>query len=224
MNTSYFKTAVTRGCLLVMICALVSFAASAVFAHSVWIESVEGKLVIRFAEPGSKFEKSPGHLDSLSAPIAFVLVTNAPMVIEAPKKSDHFHLVSASPTNTACAETIFTVRGERKPHFYARWQPAGAGAATPLLTLDLVPTGKEGKVRAYFRSQPLGGIKATLRTPDEGEQEITADAEGFLRFKSNQSGQHLLTIAHHREPLAGFYGGRPYKQTSHNCSLVWRQP
>ena len=76
----------------------------------------------------------------------------------------------------------------------------------------------------YFRGKPLGGIKATLRTPDEKEQELTADAEGFLRFKSNQSGQHLLSIAHHREPLAGFHGGRAYEQTSHNCSLTWQQP
>ena len=135
-----------------------------------------------------------------------------------------FAIVGASPTNTAGAETAFTVRGGRKPNFYARWQPDGAGAATPLLTLDLVPTGKPGEVRAYFRGQPLGGIKATLRTPDEKETELTADAEGFLHFAPKQPGQYLLTIAHHRETLAGFHNGVAYKETSHNCSLVWRQP
>lgn len=193
-------------------------------AHSVWIEpSDNGQLVIRFAEPGDNLEKSPGYLDSLTAPNAFILVTNAPARIEAPKKSDHFLLVGASPTNTACAETAFTVRGGRKPYFYARWQPADAGAATPLLTLDLVPTGKAGEARAYFRGQPLGGIKATLRAPDEKEQELTADAEGFLHFTPTEPGQYLLTIAHHRETLAGFHGGIAYKQTSHNCSLVWQQ-
>src|SRR5688500_2434785 len=168
--------------------------------HTVWIEPAGDKLVARFAEPGKKFERSPGHLDSLSAPAAFVVtsITNTAPV-ETPKNGDHFLFVGALPTNVVCAETIFTVRGGRKPHFYARWQPAGVGAATPCLTLDLVPTGRPGEVRAWFRGQPLSGIKATLRTPDEEEQELTADAEGILRFKSTQRGQHLLTIAHHRE-------------------------
>ncbi|MCI0540303.1 MAG: hypothetical protein L0Z50_34300 [Verrucomicrobiales bacterium] len=204
--------------------ALFSLAPSQVCAHSVWIEPVGGQLVLRFAEPGGKFEKSPGHLDSLSAPVAFVLVTNAPAAIEAPKRSDHFTLVGASSNQTTCVETIFIVRGGRKPHFYARWQPLGVELAKPLLTLDLVPTGQPGEVRAYFRGHPLGGIKATLRTPDEKEQELLADAKGYLRFKVSQSGQHLLTVAHHREPLAGFYAGQAYQQTSHNAALTWHQP
>jgi hypothetical protein len=192
-------------------------------AHSVWIEPSHDQLVIRFAEPGMRFEKSPGHLDSLSAPLAFILVTNAPAAAEASKKSDHFLLSEAAPTNVVCAESAFTVRGGRKPIFYARWQPAGAGSMQPLLTLDLVPTGKTGEVRAFFRGEPLANIKAVLRTPQEEEHELTADSEGFLRFEAEAPGQYLLTIAHHREPLAGFHLGRPYQQTSHNCSLVWLQ-
>lgn len=209
---------------LLIICVSAGVAANSLFAHTVWIEPLQNNLVIRFAEPGDDFEVSPGHLDSLSAPTSFILVTNAPMGVEAPKKSDHFLLVGASARNSVCTETTFTVRGGRKPYFYARWQAAGAGAANPLLTLDLVPTSKSGEVRAYFRGQPLASIKATLRTPDGKEQEITADSEGFLRFKSNGSGQFLLTIAHHREALAGFYRGRPYQQTSHNAALTWVQP
>ncbi len=193
-------------------------------AHSVWIEPSGDNLVIRFAEPDGRLEKSPGYLDSLSLPLAFVLLTNTPVSIEAPKKSDHFLLVGTSPGNIACAETSFTVRGGRKPYFYARWQPVGVTNALPLLTLDLVPTGKPGEVRVYFRGRPLGGVKATLRTPDEKESEIVADGEGNLRFEPKQSGQYLLTLAHHRETLAGFHGGHPYQETSHNAALTWRQP
>jgi hypothetical protein len=209
--------------LLLVSCALALGAALRLAAHSVWIEPVEGQLVLRFAEPDGRLEKSPGYLDSLSLPVAFILVTNTPVLVDAPRKSDHFLLVGASSTNTACAETSFTVRGERKPNFYARWQPAGSVMAMPLMTLDLVPTGKAGEVRIYLRGQPLGGVKATLRTPDEKEQELVADAEGFLRFASSQNGQYLLIIAHQREPLAGYHGGRAYKETSHNASLTWRQ-
>jgi len=209
------------------VCVLAASALTSAHAHSVWIEpNAAQQLVIRFAEPGDDFETSPGYLDNLSAPAAFTVATNKPVSVEAPKKSDHFLLAGASPTNVACAETTFIVRGGRKPVFYARWQPAGAGAEKPLLTLDLVPTGKPGEVRAYFRGQPLGGVTATLRTPDEKEQELTADADGFIHFKTGLPGQYLLTIPHYREqqPLAGFYNGAAYTGTSHNCSLVWVQP
>ncbi len=194
------------------------------FAHTVWIEPLDGQIVIRFAEPDGNFEKSPGHLDSLSGPVAFTVITNAARGVESPKMTNHFQMISASPTNAAGVESIFTVRAARKPHFYARWQPAGAGAGVPMLTFDLVPTGKPGEVRVYFRGKPLGGLKATLRTPDEKDKEIAVDADGFIRFTSTQSGQHLLTIPHYRENLAGFHAGRAYEQTSHNTALTWRQP
>jgi hypothetical protein len=193
-------------------------------AHTIWIEPLSGKLIIRFAEPAGNYEKSPGHLDSLSAPSAFTVMTNTSVMVESPKSTNHFLMVGAFPTNAAGAESIFTVRAARKPHFYARWQPAGAGAGTPLLTFDLVPTGKPGEARVHFRGQPLGGLKATLRTPDDTEKEIPVDAEGYVRFESKQSGLHLLTIAHYREPIAGFHLGRAYQQTSHNTALTWVQP
>jgi len=200
-------------------------------AHSVWLEpNAAGELMLRFAEPDGKFEKSPGHLDELTQPIAWKPgASNAPVTLTVEKKSDHFRLAEAKATDTVQAETDFQVmtapgRPGRLPHFYARWHPAGAGAATPALTLDLVPTGKSGEVRVFFRGKPLGGIKATLRTPDEKEQEVTADGEGYLRYASTQSGQHMLSIARHRETVGGFAGGRAYDLTSHNASLTWRQP
>jgi hypothetical protein len=211
-----------RNLFFIAFCALAAFAAQ---AHTVWIEPLpDGKLVARFAEPDGKLETSPGHLDSLSALSAFVILTNTPVAVEAPKKSDHFLLVGGSPSRAAFLETIFTVRGVRKPYFYARWQPADPGPGAPLLNLDLVPSGKPGEVRAWFRGKPLPAIKATLRFPDEKEKELTADSEGYLRFDAKQSGQYLLTIAHYREPLPGFFLGRAYEQTSHNCALTWQQP
>jgi hypothetical protein len=206
-------------------CLLGCGAPGLLHAHSVWIEPAEeNQLVVRFAEPTGNLERSPGHLDSLSVPMAFTLVTNAPVRLNSTKKSDHYLIHGAAVTNVVGVETSFTVRAERKPLFYARWQPAGAGEGTPLLTLDLVPTGKPGEVRLYLRGKPHGGVKATLLTPNGDEKEFTADAEGYIRFPAAASGQYLLTVAHQREPLAGVHLGVPFKQTSHNCSLVWEQP
>ena len=198
--------------------------ATQLFAHSVWIETNEtNQLVVRFAEPTGNLERSPGYLDSLTPPDAFVLITNAPVMVDAPKKNNHFLLVNASPTNAAFVETFFTVRAARKPIFYARWHPPKAGEGKPLLTFDLVPTGKTGEARAYFRGQPIGGLKATLLTPKGDESELVADASGLIQVTNEIPGQYLLTLAHHREPIAGIHLGVPYKETSHNCSLVWTQ-
>jgi hypothetical protein len=196
----------------------------AAFAHTVWIEPLEGRMVVRFAEPGKKFEKSPGYLDSLVAPASFILKTNAPVSIETPKKSDHFSLEGASETNLIATETVFTVRGGRKPYFYGRWQPLELSNTNSFLTLDLVPTGRSGEVSAFFRGKPLPKVKATLYTPDGKETELTADEGGILRFEQSQTGQYLLAIAHHREPIPGFHLGRPYEQTSHNTALSWVRP
>src|ERR1700760_3341708 len=41
-------------------------------AHEVWIEDTpDGQLIVRFAEYGEKFEKSPGALDALTLPFAW---------------------------------------------------------------------------------------------------------------------------------------------------------
>jgi hypothetical protein len=209
---------------LVVIAALTGWTLASSHAHTVWIEPMGGQLVVRFAEPDLKYETSPGYLDSLTLPVAFTMVTNASRVIDAPKKSDYFLLANTSPTNFAWVETAFTVRAARKPYFYARWHPDGLTAAEPLLTLDIVPTGKPGEARVYLRGKPHGGTKATLRTPDGKDKELTVDADGFVRFESKQSGQHMLSVAHQREPIPGFHLGQSYKETSHNAALTWKAP
>lgn len=184
--------------------------------------------MIRFGELDGNTEKSPGHLDELSVPVSFAVVTNAPSALDTAKQSNHFSLGGVSPTNVVCAESTFAVMTTpgnpgRRPNFYARWHPPEAGAGAPLLTLDLVPTGRKGEARVYFRGEPLPGVKAVFRTPDEREQELIADGEGFLRFPTTQTGQYHLSIGRHRETLKGFFGGRAYGLTSHNAALTWVQ-
>lgn len=199
------------------------------FGHSVWIEPLGEQLVLRFAEPGGRLEKSPGHLDNLIAPVAFHLVTNTPVTSEAIKSTNHFRIAGTDASHVAGVETGFPVLGGvgrpgRRPLFHARWQPDLGSAATPMLTLDIVPTGRPGEVRVYFRGEPLPGIKATLRTPGDEERELAADEYGYLRFITKESGVHLLTIAHHREKVRGFHGGRSHELLSHNASLAWHAP
>jgi hypothetical protein len=224
-------------------------------AHEVWIEDTpEGGLVVRFAEYGEKFEKSPGALDMLTLPFAWTPGVEAPAEpkktgeesagareerairegkvdsFEVKKKEDGFVLTGAVATQSVQIETGFTVMGKagdpekpaRKPFFYARWQPTGAVAAKPALNFDLVPTETTGKVCVYFRGKPLAGVKVTLYPPGAAEQELTSDAAGLVQFAAEKPGLYLLTSAHQRETISGFFGGKAYDAISHNCSLAWR--
>lgn len=210
---------------------LALFAAPLAHAHSVWLETTaDGKLVVRFGEPGDEYEKSPGHLDSLTLPLAWTFDAEAkPFAFEVTKHADHFLLVAADPAKPAFGETGFPVmhRGDNpatKPFFHMRWLPAGAAAAEmkPALTLDIVPMAEAGVYRVYFRGQPLAEAKVTVHAPD-AEHELVADAEGFVRFTAKASGLYLLT-ANNREQVQGFAGGKAYDRVSHNVALTWRQP
>ncbi len=214
-----------------LLAASLSLALLSAHAHSVWLEPADdGALRIRFAEPDGKFETSPGHLDELSAVTVHAEATpGTPTPLEATKKRDHFQIAGSSAAQVTAAEATYMVMGApgrpgRKPVFHARWHPNGAPPPAPGLNLDLVPTGKPGEIRAFFRGKPLGGVTATLRLPDERERELTADADGFLRFTPEQKGVHQIRIARHRETLPGFHQGRAHDLTSHNACLAWIEP
>lgn len=204
---------------------------SSVGAHEVWIEDTpDGRLVVRFAEFGGEYEKSPGALDSLSLPTAFALGADGKSKSSATeRKADHFLLGDLSPKVAAHIETAYDVMGGgdkpgKKPFFYARWQAADAGAAKPALTFDLVPTGRSGEARVTFRGAPLPGAKVTAYVPGGAEEELTADADGLVRVSAEKPGFYLLVGKAQRESQNGFWGGRAYDTLSHNCSLAWRVP
>ncbi len=203
--------------------------ASLAHAHSVWIEdNAEKQLVVRFGDLGGDVEQSPGHLDSLSLPVAWKSGDDGkPVAFVVEKKSDHFLFVGATPTTTAFGETVFPVmkRGDRPaswPHFYARWQAAGAAAPTkPSLTLDILPSATAGEFQVFFRGQPLPNAVITVHSHAR-EDEIKADAEGRFKFTA-PAGIALLT-SNYKEQVKGFAGGAAYDVTSHNTALSWRQP
>ncbi len=198
-------------------------------AHSVYLEpDSNGELVARFGQFGDDPETSPGHLDSLDAVVAWEQAAEGEIKpVKATLKEDGFDL-TASPKGVVQVQTAFPImtRGSspaRKPHFYARWAPDFDEAATPAMTLDIVPTGKPGKVRVFFRNQPLPGVDLTLYTPEANDQELKSDENGFVQFKSTEKGLFMLKVGRHREERAGFDRGTLFHLVSHNCSLTWVQ-
>ena len=200
-------------------------------AHDVWIEDTPDQhLVIRFGEFGDELETSPGYLDSLSQPQAWTKNGGIdPIAFAVQKRTNSFLLVGASITNMAAAETAYEVlsatnKPSRLPLFYARWQPVGAGAGVPTLTLDLVPQDKPGDIRVYFRGKPLVDETVSAYGPNDFQRELKTDADGYVHFTLTAPGFYLFTCNHYREERFGYSGGRPYDLVSHNASLTLRVP
>lgn len=200
-------------------------------AHSLWIEELpdHAGLGVRFAQWGDEYEVSPGHLDSFAQVSGWTLDDKGqPQVFDVVKKKDHFFLGKVEAGRPAFAQAQFTVRQlhddkpARAPIFYCRWQPEGAGAGTPAMTMDVVPTGKPGEARVYFRGKPLGGVELLFFSPKVTDQKIQADAEGYVRAPDiSKPGQYLLAVDRYSEELPGFFNGIPFNITSHSASLYW---
>lgn len=213
----------SRRLLLSTFAALSVTAAS---AHSVWIETFEGKLVVRFGEVGTEYEKSPGYLDQLELPKA----ANSAITVE--KGKDLFLLKEAKPEEASVISTKFPVMEKpatekkpasaRWPQFYARWHVAGA-PVTPVSVLDIVPAAEAGKATVYYKGKPLPEAELTLIKPDGKEVDLKADAEGVVKYTAEGKGLFVLSVAGYSETASGTYEGKNYTVISHNSSLAWNQ-
>jgi len=196
-------------------------------AHSVYVEADDnGNLIARFGQFGDDPETSPGYLDNLDCLTAWTFSSqDSPKSLMPTKEHDHFNLNLLS-ENGVEVQTGFPImtRGTsppRKPFFYARWLPNLSLTLKPSLTLDIVPSGEEGKMQVFFRNKPLPNIELTLYTPEGNEQTLESDDSGFARFKCDEKGLFMLKIGRYREERTGFDRGLLYQLVSHNCSVTW---
>lgn len=206
--------------------ALAAISVNAASAHSVWIETLEGKLVVRFGEVGTEYEKSPGYLDQLELPKP----VDARITVE--KGKDLFLLKNSKAEEASVISTKFPVMEKpatdkkpasaRWPQFYARWQAAGA-PVTPVSTLDIVPAAEAGKATVYFKGKPLPEAELTLIRPDGKEVDLKADGEGVVKYTAEGKGLFVLSVAGYSETASGTYEGKNYTVISHNSSLAWNQ-
>ncbi|GAA5128109.1 hypothetical protein JIN84_07730 [Luteolibacter yonseiensis] len=213
----------------VLFAAITAFSMNAASAHSVWIETLEGRLLVRFGEVGTEYEKSPGYLDQLELP-KVADTKDGKITVE--KGADFFLLKDAKPAEASVISTKFPVMEKpatekkpasaRWPQFYARWQVAGA-AVTPVSVLDIVPAAEGGKATVYFKGKPLPEAELTLIKPDGKEVDLKADAEGVVKFTAEGKGLFVLSVAGYSETANGTYEGKNYTVISHNSSLAWNQ-
>lgn len=209
---------------------LVALIPSVSTAHSVWIEEVgEGNLAVRFAQWGEDFETSPGQLDSFALVSGWTFNDEGKsQILDVEKKKDQFFLAKSENTKPTFAQAHFAIRKlhddkpARAPIFYCRWQPEGAGEAKPAMTMDIVPTGKAGEARVFFRGKPLADTEVEFFAPAADGVKLKTNAEGLVTAPDiSKPGPYLLTIARYSEELPGFFNGVPFAITSHSASLYW---
>lgn len=200
------------------------------YGHSVYFdENKNSEIKIRFGEFQDEYEESPGYLDSLDTVSAWKInEKKEPEILETEKQMNGFSINAINSDNIA-AQTGFPIMSRqdnaRKPYFYARWCPNFKRKSTPSLTLDIVPNGKAGEVKVFFRGKTLSGIKLKLYSPDYDEVELVSDKNGLVVFKDNlkSKGIYMLKIARYSEKVSGYDQGKLYEIISHNCSLSWNQ-
>ena len=200
------------------------------YGHSVYFdENKNSEIKIRFGEFQDEYEESPGYLDSLDTIKAWKInKIDEPELLETEKQINGFSINAIKSDNIA-AQTGFPVMSRqdqaRKPFFYARWCANFNSKSSPSLTLDIVPNGKEGEVKVFFRGKTLSGIKLKLYSPDYDEVELVSDKNGLVVFKDTlkSKGIYMLKIARYGEKVSGYDQGKLYEIMSHNCSLRWNQ-
>ncbi len=219
--------------LLSSLAACAILAAPAVNAHHVWLEQ-DGKTVrLQFGEFAlNQRETTPGLLDKFVAPSATLLGAQGERALALQKSARGF-VVAGTP---ARGESIVaednsypswetTADGKTSRHV---WIPAARlvtdfAAQPPKLALDIVPTGKAGQFKVFYRGQPLAKVAVNATVPSGWTREATTDDAGAVRFDLPWRGTYVLE-AKHTDKQGGERAGQAYASASHVTSLTVTQP
>ena len=200
-------------------------ACSVAQAHYLWIEPSEGGAKLYFGEAEAQLkEQSPGKLDNIKGPQAFVIDANgAKAAAPLARAEDHF-TVSGKGTAVTAAEESLEVRdlskqglGIAKPNYYARTgQPGGNTANLPL---DVQARGENAFVLLY-RGQPVKGAKLDVIAPNTWMQEHTTDAQGIVRINTPWRGRYVLHVLH-VDKTPGEFAGKKYDNARNHFTYTF---
>lgn len=191
---------------LISLCVLLGFSAAAP-AHQLWLEQPAGQnAVIRFGEYGENLrESSPGLLDKFGKPTATLMSPKGETTAGGTKSENGFTLpFKAAAGDSLVAEDasypLYTFKkgGKDVSHWY---HPAARLITTfapqeSKLALDLVPAGKPGEFKLFFKSTALPKSKVVLVTQSGWAKEGHTDAQGLVKFDMPWAGTYVAEISH----------------------------
>jgi len=105
-------------------------------------------------------------------------------------------------------------------HLAARWVP-DFSERTPLLTLDVVPTGKAGAFRVVYDGKPLAKAKFELIAESGWKKELQTDEQGAVTIALPWRGTYVIEIEH-VDDKAGGEGAGAYHRKRFVTSLSFR--
>lgn len=180
--------------------------AGAAQAHYLWIEPGDTGARLYYGEADVLLmEKSPGKLDNIKAPQAFVpdAISGKPSVATISRADGYFAIASRAPVILAAEESL-EVRdlskhglGLAKSNYYARHgQPGISGnVSVAPLVLDVQGRGPNA-LTVLYRGQPLKDAKLEVIAPNTWVQEHQTDAQGMVAINTPWRGRYVVHILH----------------------------
>ncbi|MFT3720910.1 DUF4198 domain-containing protein [Pseudorhodoferax sp.] len=219
---------------LTLLAAALGFSLTAQ-AHFVWLEQPAGSAtaVLRFGEFAHNLrEASPGLLDRFGKPSATHLSAQGEKAVDASKTAGGFALPFGAGQGEAIVaeDASFPLRRAKQgdQEVTSWFRPAarlitGFAAQPPKLALDLVPTGKAGEFKLYFKGQPLPKTKVEWLTQSGWALTGYTDEHGGVAFDMPWQGQYVAEVRH-TDPTPGTRGSEKYDSVSYVTSLTFVQP
>lgn len=194
--------------------------AGAAQAHYLWIEPGDTEARLYYGEADVLLmEKSPGKLDNIKSPQAFVpdATSGKTNAVAVSRAADYFTIASRAPAILVAEESL-EVRdlskhglGVAKSNYYARHgQPgmSGNGSAAPLV-LDVQGHGPNA-LTVLYRGQPLKDAKLEVIAPNTWVQEHQTDAQGMVAINTPWRGRYVVHVLH-VDKTPGEFAGKKYE-------------
>jgi uncharacterized GH25 family protein len=214
---------------LICIFAGVTLLASSASAHHLWLEPDGSGAKLYFGEFNENLrEASPGLLDRFKPlPEAKAIgASSQPLKVEKQPNAFAVSGTIGAGDSLVAEQARVTERkqGDKEVHtrgvLAARWVPDFAERA-PLLTLDIVPTGKAGSFKVVYDGKPLAKAKLELKAESGWQRELQTDEQGAIAVTLPWRGTYVIEIEH-VDPKAGGEGAGAYDRQRFVTSLSFK--
>jgi hypothetical protein len=199
-------------------------------AHFLWLEPDADGTRLYFGEFEENLrEASPGLLDRLTPlPEAKLIASSGAKPLKVEKSPTAFVIAGkAGLVDSIVAEQVRV--NERKQgdkvtrtlgRLAARYVP-DFGERAPALTLDIVPAGKPGAFKVFYKEKPLAKAKLELINESGWKRELRTDEQGALVVALPWKGNYVIEVEH-LDPTAGTQGAEAYDGMRFVSTLSFR--
>ena len=208
-----------------------SFTAAA-SAHALWIEPEGEGFQLYFGEFGENLrEGSPGLLDRFEPlPAAKAFGPSGDTALKIEKGATAFQLGGApAGTGSVVAEQARVTerkQGDKVTRTLGRLSARYVGDFSerkPLITLDIVPTGKPGAFKVFYDGKPLPKAKVEVATETGWQRELKTGDDGAFDVDLPWKGTYMIEVTA-MDSTPGTYGTQAYDSMRFVTTLTFKVP